>query len=113
MKAACLLTNSMYALAIFDRGRTGRDVLDSGFTCVEETARGDEMAKAGSAGKGGVLETFVGIEAGVSGTGIRTEVGVGTSDCALPTLVALASDPRACLSLDSADSWLVLRVVGV
>ena len=113
MKAVCLLTYSMYVLAVSDRGGTRRDVLDSGFTSVGETTGGDGMTGAGSAGRGGVSEICVRTEAGVSGTGVGTRVGVGTSGCALLALVVLASDPGACLSPDSADSWLVLRVVGV
>ena len=114
MKAACLFTDSMYALVVSNRGRTCKDVLDSGFTGAEETTRGDRIARVGSVGKDGVSKTFVETEAGVSGTIVGMGVGVGTSSCcALPAPMVLASDPRACLSSDSADSWLVLRVVGV
>ena len=92
----------------------GKDVLGSGFTRMGEGAWGDEIARAGSVGKGGVSETVVGIETRVSRTVVGTEAGVDTSsDCVLPASLVLASDPEACHSLDSVDSWLVFRVVGV
>ena len=52
MKVAFLLVDSMYALAVFDRGGTGRDVVDSGFTGAREIARGDGIAGARSMGRG-------------------------------------------------------------
>ena len=114
MKAACFLIDSMYALAVSDRGGIGRDVFDSGFTDAGETAGGDGIAGVGSAGRDGVSETFVGTKAGVSGTVVGIGAGVGTSSgCALPASMVLASNHGAYLSPDSADSWLVLRVVGV
>ena len=114
VKVACLLTDSIYALAVSDRGRIGMDVLDFGFTGIEETIGGDGIAGARSAGRGRVLEIVIGTEIGVSRTIVGTGAGVGTSsDYALLASLVLALDPGACLSLDSADSWLVLRVVGV
>ena len=136
MKAACLLTDSTYALAVSDRDGMGMDVLGSGFTSTREGAGGDGIAGAGSTGRGRVPETVVGtvtgvsgivvgtktgvfgfvvgIETGVSETVVGMEAGVGTSsDCALPASLVLASDPGACYSLDSVYSWLVLKVVGV
>ena len=104
MKAAYLLTNSIYVLAISNRGRTGRDVLDPGFVGAGEIAEGDGMVGARSAGRGGVLELSIRTEAGVSGIGIGTGAGVGTSNCALLASAVLATDPGACLSPDSADS---------
>ena len=71
------------------------------------------MVRARSTGRGGVSESSIGTEVGVSGVGTGTGAGVGTSGCALPASTVMASDPRAYLSPDSADSWLVLRVVGV
>ena len=50
MKAACLLTDSIYALVVFDRGGIGRDVLDPGLVGIGETTGGDGMDGAGSAG---------------------------------------------------------------
>ena len=73
VKAACLLTDSIYDLAISDRGETGMDVLDSGFIGTEETTKGDGIAGVGSAGRGGVskivVETKVGVSETVVGTG--------------------------------------------
>ena len=114
VKVAGLLTDSMYALAVFDRGGTGRNVLDSRSTSTGEATGGDGIAEAGSTGRGGVSETFVKNEAGVSGTVVGMGASVGTSSgCALPASLVLASDHGACLSPDSANSWLVLRAVGV
>ena len=113
MKVACLFTDSIYTLVVSDRGGTKRDVLDLGFTGAWETTGGDGMARVGSAERGGISETFIKTEVGVSGTGGMTGMDVGTSDYALPALVVLASDPRTYLSPHSADSWLVLRVVSL
>ena len=105
MKAACLLTNSIYALAISDRGRIGMDVLGSGFADTKETTGGDGIAGAKSMGRDEISNTIDGTETEVSGTIVGTEVVVGTSfGCALPASLVLASDPRACLSPDSVDS---------
>ena len=113
MKAACLLTDSIYTLAISDRGGTGRDVLDPGFAGVEEVAGGDDTTRAGSARRDGVLEVSTGTEAWVSGVDIGFEAGIGISGCILSTSDVLATGSRIGLSPDSADSWLVLRVGGV
>ena len=92
----------------------GKDVLGSGFTSTEEGARRDGITGAGSAGRGGVSKTVVGTETGVSKTIVGTEAGVGTSSgCVLSASLVLASDPGACRSPNSVDSWLVLRIVNV
>ena len=51
MKVACLLTDSIYALVVSDRGRTGRDVLDPGFVGMGEAIGGDDTTGVGSAGR--------------------------------------------------------------
>ena len=110
MKAACLLTDSIYALTVSDRGGREKDVLGLGFASVWETAGGDDMTGAGSVGRGGVLEVSIETGSWASGVSIGSVTGAGTSSCALPTLDVLALDPGAGLSPDSADSWLVFRV---
>ena len=113
MKVACLLTDSIYTLAVAARGNTGNDVLALGFAGIGEATGGDGMAGAGSAGRGGVSEMSIGTEIGVSRIDAGTGTGVGTSGRAPPASAVLASDPGAYLSPDFADSWLVLRIGGV
>ena len=113
MKAVCLLTDSIYALAISDRGGTEKDVLGLGFVGVGEIACGDNTTGAGSVGRGGVSEVSIGTGSWASGVGVGSRAGAGTSSCALPTLDVLVSDPGAGLSPDSTDSWLVFRIGGV
>ena len=113
MKAACLLKDSIYALAVSDRGGIEKDVLDLGFAGMGETAGGDNTTGAGSLGRGGVSEVSIGTGSWAFGVGVGSKAGAGTSSCALPTSDVLASDPVARLSPDSANSWLVLRVGGV
>ena len=114
VKAACLLIDSTYILVVSDRGGMGKDVLGSKFTKMGEGAGGDRIARAGSAGRGGVSETVVRTKIGVSGTIVGTEASIDTSSgCVLPASLVLALDPRTCHSPDSVDFWLVLRVVGV
>ena len=114
MKAVCLLTDSTYILAVSNRGRMDKDVLDSRFTGLGEGAGGDGIAEAGSVGRGGVSETVVEIETRVFGTVVGTKAGVGTSSSSvLPASLVLALDSGAYRSPDSVDSWLVLRVFGV
>ena len=79
MKAACLLTDSTYALAVSDRGGIGIDVLGSRFTNTREGAGGDGIARAGSTVRGRVLETIVRTKTRVSEIVLRTETSVGTS----------------------------------
>ena len=110
MKAACLLTDSIYSLAVSDRGGTEKEVLGLGFTGMGEIVGGNGTIGAGSAGRGGVLEVSIGTGSWASGVGVGPGAGVGASGCGLSTSDALASDPGAGLSLDSANSLLVLRV---
>ena len=65
MKAACLLTNSIYSLAVSDSGGIGAGTRTwgLGFANVGEVVGGDGTTGARSAGKGGVLEVSIGIEA--------------------------------------------------
>ena len=65
MKAACLLTDSMYSLAVSDNGRIGAEtgILGCGLVVVGEVAGGDGSTGAGSTGRGGVLEVSIGIGA--------------------------------------------------
>ena len=129
MKAACLLTDSIYSLAVSDRGETGAEVLGLGFASVGEVVGGDGTTGAGSAESGGVLEVSIGIKSWASkvgaGSGTGVDVGCGTSAgvgpgtgvgascCDLPASDVLASDPGAGLPPDSTEFGFVLRVVGV
>ena len=99
------------------------------FVDVGEVVGGDGTTGAGSAGRGGVSEVSIGIRAwtfgvdtgsgiGVevdSGTGVGTSpgTGVGASCCSRSASDILASHPGAVLPPDSAESWFVLRVVGI
>ena len=60
MKAACLLTSSIYSLAVSNEGGTKKDVLGLGFAGVGETAGGDSTTRAGSVERGGVSEVSIG-----------------------------------------------------
>ena len=129
MKAACLLTDSMYSLAVSDSGGigVGNGTLGLGFAGVGEVLGGDGTTRVGSAGRGGVSEVSirtgswpsgVGAGSGTSaevgskiGIGAGPGTGVGTSCCGMST--SDTSDPGADLSPDFAESWVVLRVVGV
>ena len=129
MKAACLLTDSIYSLTVFDSDGTGVEVLGLGFAGVGEVVGGDGTIGAGSAGRGCVSEVSIGIESWASGVGVGSGtgvdvgpgtgasvgpgIGVGASYCDLLASNVLASDPRAGLPLDSTESRVVLRVVGV
>ena len=115
MKAACLLTDSIYSLAIFDSGgtRVENEILGLGFAGVGEEVGGDGTMGAGSAGRGGVLEVSIEIGSWISGVGADSETSVGASCCDLSASDVLASDPEAGLSPDSVDSRLVLRTIGV
>ena len=93
MKAACLLTDSIYALVVFDRGGTKKDVLGFGFAGMAETVDGDDTNGAGSVGRGGVLEVSIETGSWASGVSVGSGAGAGTSGCALPTSDVLASDP--------------------
>ena len=145
MKAACLLTDSIYSLLVSDSGGTGVEVLGLGFAGVGEVVGGDGTTGARSTGRGGVSEVSIGIGSWASGVGAGSRtgvdvgpgtgasvgpgtgasvgpgtgasvgpgIGVGASSCDLPASDILASDPGAGLPPDSAESWFILRVVGV
>ena len=129
MKAACLLADSIYFLAVSDNGGTGVEVLGLGFAGVGEVVGRDRTTGAGSVERGGVSEVSIGIGSWASGVGagsgtgvnvgpgtgagVGPRIGVGTSCCDLLASKVLASDPGASLPPDSAESWFVLRVVGV
>ena len=84
MKAACLLTNSMYSLAVSDNGGigAGNGTLGLGFDGAGEVVGGDGTKGARSTGRGGVSVVSIGTESwpsrvgASSGTGV--EVGSGT-----------------------------------
>ena len=59
MKAACLLTDSMYSLVVSDNGGVGAEngTLGRGFANLGAVVGGDGMTRAGSTGRGGVLES--------------------------------------------------------
>ena len=129
MKVACLLTDSIYSLAVFDSSETRAEVLGLRFAGVEEVVGGDRTTGAGSAERGGVSEVSIGIGSWASGVGagfgtgvdvgprtgvgVGPGIGVGASCCDLPASNVLGSDPGVGLPPDSAESWFVLRVVGV
>ena len=131
MKAACLLTDSMYSLAVSNSGGigAGNGTLGHGFAGVGEVVGGVGTTGAGSTGRGGVSEVSIGIGVWTSGVdtsfGTGVEVGsgtrigagpgtgVGASCCGWSASDVLASDPGAGLPMDSTDSWFVLRVVDV
>ena len=115
MKAACLLTDSIYSLAVSDSGGTGaeNEILGLGFAGMGEMVGGDGTTEAGSTGRGGVSKVSIGIGSWAPGVGTGSGTGVGASCCGRSASDVLASDPGAGLSLESADSWIVLRVVGI
>ena len=84
MKAACLLTDSMYSLAVSanDGIGAGNGTLGLGFDDTSEVVGGDEMTGAGSMGRGGVSVVSIGTESWPSGDGASSgtgvEVGSGT-----------------------------------
>ena len=126
MKAACLLTDSMYSLAVSDSSGigVGNGTLGLGFDGTGEVVGGDGTTGAGSTGRGGVSVVSIGTESWSSGvgagSGTSVEVGsetgagsgsgtgVGASCCGRSASDVLASDPGA-----SIESRVVLRVVGV
>ena len=121
MKAACLLTNSIYSLDVSDSGGTGAEngILGLEFAGVGEVVGGDGTTGAGSI-RVGSWTSRVGAGSGTCvEVGLRTCAGVGPRTgvdalcCGLSALDVLASDPGAGLPLDSAESWFVLRVFGV
>ena len=54
-----LLTDSIYSLAVFDRGGIEKEDLGLGFAGVGETASGDGTTRVGSVGRGGVSEVSI------------------------------------------------------
>ena len=126
MKAACLLTDSMYSLAISDSSGigAGNGTLGLGFDGISEVVGGDGTTRAGSTGRGGVSVVSIGTESWSSrvgaGSGVGVEVGsgtgagssprigVGASCCGRSASDVLASDPGA-----SVESRVILRVIGV
>ena len=123
MKAACLLIDSMYSLAVSDSGGigAGNGTLGLGFAGIRKVAGGDGMTGAGSIGRGGVSEVSIGTGSWPSGVGVGSGTGVevgpgtgaGASCCGRSASDVLASDPGASLPPDSVESRVVLRVVGV
>ena len=65
MKAAYLLTDSIYSLAVSNSGGIGAETrtLGYGFAGVGEVVGGDGTAGVGSARRGGVSEVSIGIGA--------------------------------------------------
>ena len=126
MKAACLLTDSMYSLVVSDSGGigTGNETLGLGFDGTGEVVGGDGTTGAGSTGRGGVSVVSIGIKSWSSGVGVGSGIGVevgsgtgagsgpgteiGASCCSRSTSDVLAFDPGA-----SVESRVVLRVVGI
>ena len=62
MKAACLLTNSMYSLAVSDNGGigAGSGALGLGPDAAGKSVGGDGTTGAGLMGRGGVLVVSIG-----------------------------------------------------
>ena len=63
MKAACLLTDSIYSLDVSHSGGIGAETetLGLGFAGAGEMVGGDRMMGARSAGRGGISEMSIGI----------------------------------------------------
>ena len=61
MKAACLLTDSMYSFAVSDNDGVGagKRTLGCGFAGVGAVVGRDGTAGVGSTGRGGVLEVSI------------------------------------------------------
>ena len=126
MKAACLLTDSMYSLVVSNSGGigAGNGTLGLGFDGTGEVVGGDGTTGAGSTGRGGVSVVSIGTESWSSGVGAgsRTGVevgpgtgagsgpgrGVGASCYGRSASDVLASDLGA-----SVELRVILRVVGV
>ena len=84
MKAACLLTDSMYSLVVFDSSGigAGNGTLGLGFDGTCEVVGGDGTTGARSTGRGGISVVSIGTESWSSGvgtgSGTSVEVGSGT-----------------------------------
>ena len=78
MKAACLLTDSMYSLVVSDNSEIGarNGTLGLGFDGAGEVVGGDGMTGAGSTGRGGVSMVSIGTESWPSGVGAGSGTGV-------------------------------------
>ena len=78
MKAACLLTDSMYSLAISDSGGVGagNGTLGPGFDGTSEVVGGDGTTGAGSTRRGGVSVVSIGTKSWSSGVGTGSGTGV-------------------------------------
>ena len=78
MKAACLLTDSMYSLAVSDSGGIGarNGTLGLGFDGTDKVVGGDGTTGAGSTGRGGVSMVSIGTESWSSGVGAGSGIGV-------------------------------------
>ena len=59
MKAACLLTDSIYSFVVSDSSGTRAEVLGLRFAGVEEVVGGDRTTGVGSAERGGVSEVSI------------------------------------------------------
>ena len=126
MKATCLLTDSIYSLAISDSSGigAGNGTLGLGFDGTGEVVDRDGTTGAGSTGRGGVSVVSIGTKSWSFGVGAGSRdgvevgsgtsassspgIGVGASCCSRSASDVLASDPRA-----SVESRVILRVVGV
>ena len=122
MKAACLLTDSIYSLAVSKSSgtRAENEILGLGFAGMPEVVGRDGTTGVGSAGRGGVSEVSIEIGSWTSGVctssgtsvdvgpgtsaGVGPGTGVGASCCDLSASNVLASDLRAGLPPDSAKS---------
>ena len=64
MKAACLLTDSMYSLAVSDSGEigAGNGTLGLGFDGTGESLGGDGTTRVEFVGRGGVSVVSIGTE---------------------------------------------------
>ena len=78
MKVACLLTDSMYSLAVSDNGGigAGNGTLGLGFDGTSEVVGGDGTTGAGSMGRDGVSVVSIGTESWSSGVGVGSRTGV-------------------------------------
>ena len=104
MKAACLLTDSVYNLVVSNRGGKSKEGPSLGFTGLGKGAGGDGIAGARSVGRGGVQ----------SKVGVESEASVETSSgWVLPVSFDLAFNPGSCLPLDSVDFEFVLNIIDV
>ena len=121
MKAACLLTDSIYSLAVSDSGGTGAEVLGLGFASVGEVVGGDRTTGAGSVGRGGVSEVSIGIGSWTSGVGagsgtsvdVSPGTGIGASYCDLSASDVLASRLSTCPSVRVTCSFVRVSWTGL